>query len=711
MKTHTTPRRRRPALALLSALAGVAATVAVVLPTLADAPPTFVRLNVGTDGRYFEYGSTRQDLVPVKSGCQLTDASREGPVVALSSTPDRSDPGVGAGGLGVKQSPSSGNGTPCSQVDSVETLTIAGGSALGGRRFSHVRLDLEMTGDAIVELTFTPAPGANPAGNPTTYQLQTGTSIASAQAEETDYDPTPPPDGVYDASSGPSDTADACASPNSSGPNSASSDNCRWLVQPGFAFTSFSLKTTVGTVSLEGGGDYLSGGDDVDTLLFLASATNANDDTASTAEDTAVSGNVLTNDTNTGGGALTATKLTDPANGTVTLAANGAFTYTPAANFNGSDSFTYRATDGITSEDATVSITVTAVNDPPTPATTGATTNEDTTVNVTVATDIDSTDGSAACTLADEDGNLYQDRVTNAAGFTVDVAPPADFNGELTLTCTVTDAEGASASTQTTIAVGVTAVNDAPVALDDTADVDQDVSDTSDTSVLIDVVANDLDVDGDTLAPTAITDVLPAGASAVVESGQVRYTPPEDYVGPGSFKYRASDGLLTSDPATVSIDVVAVMCSGDTVSDEDGLVSGEFTRLTDPDECKRYEVDADDGSPEDPDDGTVLFQPVGSATVVYRGLVSLGPDEAPDGSGDGSYGLLLRYDPTGGTTYQPVPWCLDPVFDEDGLVTTATLPGEHSWCIAGESTKAVGPEPQLVTVWQVYGEDDPRFTR
>ncbi len=711
MHNHTTPRRRR-ALALLSAVTGLAATVAVVLPTLAEPAPAFVRLHLDDDGRYFELGGTKQHLVPAQNGCQLTNASRNGPWASLSSDPDGSDPGIGPDGLGVKRSRSSGNGSPCEQVDSSETLTIAAGSSLAGKRFTGVRLDVEMAGDAVVELTFVPPAGGSTGGKLATYRLQTGTSIQPDEADDADYESLPGEDGVYDAVSAPGDETDACASPNSSGPNSASSDNCRWLVQPGFVFTSFSLEASPGTVSLEGGGDYPAG-TDADTLLYLSSAADAVDDTVTTDEDTALSGNVLTNDTNTDGGALTASKLTDPAHGTVTVAANGAYTYTPEEDYNGPDSFTYRATDGITSDDATVSITVAAVNDPPAAATAGATTNEDTTVNVTVATDIDSSDGSATCTLADGAGNLYTGRVTNAAGFTVDVDPPDDFNGSLTLRCTVTDAQGASATTQTTIAVGVTAVNDAPVAVDDSASVDQDVSETSDTSVLINVVTNDLDVDGDPLTPASIANVLPDGATAVLESGKVRYTPPEDYVGPGSFTYRANDGVVSStDAATVSVDVVPVMCSGDTVSHADGLVSGEFTRLTDTDACKRYELVADDGTAGDPDDGTVLFRPSGSTNVKYRGFVALGPDEIP---ATGPYGLLLRYDPDGdlgsGEPLQPVPWCASPVFDSNGLVTSATLPGTHSWCIASESTKAVGTPPQLVTVWQVYGEDDPRFTR
>ena len=55
---------------------------------------------------------------------------------------------------------------------------------------------------------------------------------------------------------------------------------------------------------------------------------------------------VLANDTDPDGDPLTAVLVTGPSHGTLTLNANGSFTYTPAANFTGTDSFTYRASDG-----------------------------------------------------------------------------------------------------------------------------------------------------------------------------------------------------------------------------------------------------------------------------------------------------------------------------------------------------------------------------
>src|SRR5439155_11708602 len=89
----------------------------------------------------------------------------------------------------------------------------------------------------------------------------------------------------------------------------------------------------------------------------------ATDDSYATAEDTpltvAAATGVLANDTDVDGDPLTAVLATAPAKGTLALHANGSFTYTPNANVNGSDTFTYHASDGtLTSALATVTIKI-----------------------------------------------------------------------------------------------------------------------------------------------------------------------------------------------------------------------------------------------------------------------------------------------------------------------------------------------------------------
>src|SRR5207244_9099792 len=75
--------------------------------------------------------------------------------------------------------------------------------------------------------------------------------------------------------------------------------------------------------------------------------------------------------------------VSSPAHGTLVFNSNGSFTYTPGANYNGSDSFSYKANDGVAdSNTAVVSINVTAVNDAPVANPDSYTIAEDNTLNV-----------------------------------------------------------------------------------------------------------------------------------------------------------------------------------------------------------------------------------------------------------------------------------------------------------------------------------------
>jgi hypothetical protein len=96
----------------------------------------------------------------------------------------------------------------------------------------------------------------------------------------------------------------------------------------------------------------------------------ARDDAYSTPEDMTLvitAPGILANDSDPDGDAVSALLVTGPANGSVALSVNGSFIYVPNADYNGLDSFTYRASDGsLNSDVATVTITITPVNDPPT---------------------------------------------------------------------------------------------------------------------------------------------------------------------------------------------------------------------------------------------------------------------------------------------------------------------------------------------------------
>src|SRR5438093_489214 len=125
--------------------------------------------------------------------------------------------------------------------------------------------------------------------------------------------------------------------------------------------------TTAEDTALTMGAPGVLGNDtDVDSATLTA-ALVAGNDSFTTAEDTVLTvaaPGVLGNDTDVDSATLTAVLVAGPSHGTLTLNANGSFTYTPAANFNGSDSFSYTASDGaLSSNVATVRLTITSVDD------------------------------------------------------------------------------------------------------------------------------------------------------------------------------------------------------------------------------------------------------------------------------------------------------------------------------------------------------------
>src|SRR5207244_3575371 len=175
------------------------------------------------------------------------------------------------------------------------------------------------------------------------------------------------------------------------------------------------------------------------TITAVNDAPVAVNDAVTTAEDTAVSGNVLANDTDVDAGTtLTASLAASPAHGTVTLAANGAFTYTPAANYNGTDSFTYKANDGtVDSNTATVTITVTAVNDAPVAVNDAVTTAEDTPATIAVLANDSDADGDALTVSIGSQPS--HGTATVNADQTIAYAPAADYNGSDSFTYAVND--------------------------------------------------------------------------------------------------------------------------------------------------------------------------------------------------------------------------------------------------------------------------------
>ncbi len=268
-----------------------------------------------------------------------------------------------------------------------------------------------------------------------------------------------------------------------------------------------------------------------------------------TPEDTAVTGNVLANDTDADGDPLTVDSFTPLGAdlGTLTVAENGDFTYTPVANWHGHTSTTYYVTDGFVPMLGFIAITVTSVNDDPVAVDDTVTVVEDTATDVSDAilandTDIDGDTLGVASADGATGGEIAVD--AGAATFT----PEADACGpaEGTFDYVVSDGNGGTDAGHVT--VDVTCVNDAPVAVDDTASVDQGSGAAS-----YDVVANDTDVEDDALTLVSAHVDAAAGIASVV-ANKVRFTPLRSFNGEAVITYVVSDGKLT-DEGTLTITV------------------------------------------------------------------------------------------------------------------------------------------------------------
>ncbi|HHF3110832.1 TPA: Ig-like domain-containing protein [Vibrio diabolicus] len=242
----------------------------------------------------------------------------------------------------------------------------------------------------------------------------------------------------------------------------------------------------------------------------------------------------------------------------------GTFVYTPNANENGSDSFTYTIADseGGVSLAATVSVNIGSVNDSPVAAADSFTFDEDVTSTLDIlSNDSDIEDGSftaSSITLQDlgqgEGGYSFATVSVNADG-TLKIVPTANVNGQHSFTYTLTDS-GQAVSVPATVTLNITPVNDAPVAVDNSAQLLEG------GSFEVNVLGNDSDADaGDSFELTSVTVVdTPAhGSVNVTASGAIVYNPNENYFGEDSFTYTVADlAGAVSNVATVTMTVTPV---------------------------------------------------------------------------------------------------------------------------------------------------------
>ncbi|MCS0455510.1 tandem-95 repeat protein [Vibrio diabolicus] len=290
----------------------------------------------------------------------------------------------------------------------------------------------------------------------------------------------------------------------------------------------------------------------------------AKDDTATTQEDTAVTIDVLPNDTDIDGDTLSIDSASVPSDQGQVEIIDGKLVFTPTENFNGDAEITYTVTDGALTDQATVNVTVNAVNDMPVVESSLAdqTLAEDFTLyTIDLNTAFSDVDGELSFSVSGN-SNIQVAIVNGIATIT----PTADWNGSEILTFTATDPSGESVSQ--TVNFTVTPVADI---MADKATVVED------TATIIKVLGNDT-FEGDDKVVSLDTNNGPAnGTVSVNPDGSVTYTPNDNYHGTDSFTYIVTSGGV-SESTTVNVDVTPV--NDAPVATNDNAVTDEDTPVT-----------------------------------------------------------------------------------------------------------------------------------
>jgi VCBS repeat-containing protein len=371
---------------------------------------------------------------------------------------------------------------------------------------------------------------------------------------------------------------------------------------------------------------------------FTLTVTPVNDapddanESLTTAEDTPLSGNVLTNAIDVDGDTLSITQFEvnsttysagQTANligvGTLMIDANGDFTFNPASNFNGAVPVaTYTVSDNNGGTDtSTLSISVTPVNDPPSDANESLTTLEDTPLSGNVLANATDVDGDTLSIT-----QFVVNSATYSAGQTANLAgvgtlmidangdftfnPALDFNGAVPVAMyTVSDDHGGTDTS--TLTISVTPANDPPVAVADSYSALQN------NLFGANVLDNDTDVDTDHFALTAILVNGPTHAQSFTwyDDGSFIYNPVTDFAGTDTFTYQAFDGTDYSAPTTVTIEV-----NGPPVAADDSYEVDENSTFT---VTASNGVIARDGSDPNHDPLTAyLYSPTSNGDLTFK---------------------------------------------------------------------------------------------
>jgi len=400
---------------------------------------------------------------------------------------------------------------------------------------------------------------------------------------------------------------------------------------------------TVSVTAMDNGGTANGGDDTAPTQMFTITVNPVNDpptaadDGFTVVEDSTDNPlDVLANDTDAPdtGETLTITAVGTPdQGGAVSIAVGGtSLSYTPAADFAGTETFTYTIGDGNGGMDtATVSVTVTDINDPPTANDDGFTVDEDSSNNAldvlandSFAPDTGETLSITAVGTPDQSGSVS----ITGGGTSLSYTPASDFVGTETFSYTISDGNGGSDMATVTVMVQ-NANDDPPVCSADSGLTDED------TSTLVDVLANDADPDPGQTATLTISAVNTTGTmGAVVNNGtDVSYDPNGQFesLGAGdqandSFSYTAQDSDGLTCMATVTVTITGVDDPAVTANDFYRTVGNTLLEVDDAQDDPQPSVFVTGSVLDNDNDPDSALSVTGTSNVTAGAVVSMAAD-------------------------------------------------------------------------------------
>ncbi|WP_318407722.1 retention module-containing protein [Photobacterium leiognathi] len=437
----------------------------------------------------------------------------------------------------------------------------------------------------------------------------------------------------------------------------------------------------------------------------------ANPDSFTTGEDTPITVDLIKNDSDIDGDKLTVKEINGTSltggeqtvvvdNGKIVIAHDGGMTFVPSDNYHGDVTVPYTITDGDKTATSTVTIHVTPVNDAPVANPDSFTTDEDTSITVDLIKNDSDVDGDKL-TVKDINGTpltgseqtvvVDNGKIVIAHDGGMTFIPSDNYHGDVTVPYTITDGHKSATSTVT---IHVTPVNDAPVANPDSFTTDED------TSITVDLIKNDSDVDGDTVTIKEIngtpvtpgheqTIVVDNGKIVIADDGGMTFVPSDNYHGDVTVPYTITDGDKTA-TSTVTIHVTPV--NDAPVANPDSFTTGEDTSITVNLTKNDSDVDGDkltvkeiNGTPVTPgheqtivvDNGKIVIAHDGSTTFVpsdnYHGDVTV-PYTITDGDKSATSTVTIHVTPVNDA---PIANPDSFTTDEDTSITVDLTKNDH----------------------------------